>query len=76
MRPAVTTSGVHFVDRAGRIVILRGVDVSYQSRLAEKVVELHANFARVRVLWVEIEPRRGHFDLRGAGAPRQRSSRT
>ena len=60
--PAVTTSGVHFVDRAGRIVILRGVDISYQSRLAEKVVELHANFARVRVLWVEIEPRRGQFD--------------
>jgi cellulase (glycosyl hydrolase family 5) len=63
VRPAVTTSGVNFVDRAGRIVILRGVDVSYQSRLAEKVVELHANFARVRVLWVEIEPRRGQFDL-------------
>lgn len=63
VRPAVTTSGVHFVDRAGRIVILRGVDVSYQSRLAQKVVELRANFARVRVLWVEIEPRRGQFDL-------------
>jgi hypothetical protein len=62
-RPAVTTSGVHFVDRAGRIAILRGVDVSYQSSLADKVVELHANFARVRVLWVEIEPRRGQFDL-------------
>ena len=60
--PAVTTSGVHFVDRAGRIVILRGVDVSYQSRLAEKVVELHANFARVRVPWVEIQARRGRFD--------------
>ena len=64
VRPAVTTSGIHFVDRAGRIVILRGVDVSYQSRLVEKVIELHANFARVRVLWADIEPRRGHLDAR------------
>ena len=70
VRPAVTTSGVHFVDRAGGIVILRGVDVSYQSRLVEKVIELHANFARVRVLWVEIEPRRGQFDAERAAAPR------
>ena len=43
-------------------MILRGVDVSYQSRLVEKVIELHANLARVRVLWADIEPRRGHLD--------------
>lgn len=61
VRPAVTTSGVHFVDRSGRVVILRGVDVNYQSRLAENVIDLHANFARVRVLWVEIEPRQGQL---------------
>ena len=62
VRPAVTTSGVHFVDRAGRIVILHGVDISYRSALVEKVIELRANFARVRVLWADVEPRRNQFD--------------
>ena len=62
VRPAVTTSGVHFVDRAGRIVILHGVDISYRSALVEKVIELRANFARVRVLWADVEPRRDQFD--------------
>jgi Cellulase (glycosyl hydrolase family 5) len=60
--PAVTTSGVHFVDRSGRIVTLRGVDVSYRSAFKELVVEVHANFARVRVLWADIEPRCERFD--------------
>jgi hypothetical protein len=61
-RPAVTTSGVNFVDRAGRIVILRGVNVSYRSRLVEKVLDLHANFVRVRVLWAHVQPSREAFD--------------
>jgi Cellulase (glycosyl hydrolase family 5) len=61
VHPAVTTSGVRFVDRSGRIVILRGVDIGYRSAYAAKVVEVHANFARVRVLWADLEPRRGRF---------------
>jgi len=62
VRPAVTTSGVNFVDRAGRTIVLRGVDMSYHSALLARVTELHANCVRLRVLWAAVEPGRMRFD--------------
>jgi cellulase (glycosyl hydrolase family 5) len=60
--PYVTTHGVNFVNRHGSPVILRGVDMSARAPLAGHVVDLGANFARLRVFWNRVEPGPGAFD--------------
>jgi hypothetical protein len=60
--PRVTTHGVHFVDPRGRAVVLRGVDVSPRFGKRSLVIEVGANFVRMRILWAELEPRAGAID--------------
>ncbi len=61
--PAVTTAGVKFVTSAGVPVVLRGVNISDHSRYMTLVPQLGANFVRLRVLWADVEPAPGLFDL-------------
>jgi aryl-phospho-beta-D-glucosidase BglC (GH1 family) len=60
--PAITARGVQFVNAEGQPVVLRGVDVGYQSRYYTRVADFGANFARIRVLWSKIEPKRDVFN--------------
>jgi cellulase (glycosyl hydrolase family 5) len=62
--PQVTTRGVHFVGAGGRSVILRGVDISPASPNRHLVVEVGANFVRMRILWATVEPQAGTIDSR------------
>jgi aryl-phospho-beta-D-glucosidase BglC (GH1 family) len=60
--PAITAQGVQFVTAQDQPIVLRGVDVGYQSRYYTRVPDFGANFARIRVLWSKIEPQRNVFD--------------
>jgi aryl-phospho-beta-D-glucosidase BglC (GH1 family) len=53
---------VRFVSASGAPVTLRGVDISYHSAYLSEVSALGANFARIRVLWRDVEPQPGVFD--------------
>lgn len=62
--PQVTTRGVHFVNARGRVVVLRGVNISPASPHRRLVVEVGANFVRMRILWARVEPGAGRIDAR------------
>ena len=61
-QPNITTRGVQFVDQRGRVVVLRGVNISDRSAHMRDVAAIGANFVRLRVLWAQVEPARGRFD--------------
>lgn len=55
--PFVTTQGQTFIDRTGRPVVLRGVDVhSLDPTVYQQAAALGANFMRVAVPWSDYEP--------------------
>lgn len=57
--PIVTVSGDHFV-QAGKPITLRGVDMAYNSDYFLKYVKpVGANYVRIRVRWVDVEPTEG-----------------
>jgi hypothetical protein len=49
------------------VVVLRGVDISDRSAHLDRVVEVGANFVRLRVLWAHAQPSRGGLDARELG---------
>lgn len=56
-QPQVVTDGTRFVDRNGRTVDLRGVNVhSLEPAVYERAHEIGANFIRVTVPWDQFEP--------------------
>lgn len=54
--PNVTTRGVHFVNRHGNVVLLRGVDAAAKTRYIEEAVAVGSNFVRLRVMWAHAQP--------------------
>jgi endoglycosylceramidase len=63
--PQVVTEGRRFVDRQGRTVHLRGVNVhSLEPAVYERAHEIGANFIRVTVPWDQFEPAAPVGDVR------------